>query len=111
MKEGVRLMKALVDRPSLKRWISEELDEPSGSTDASLLAYIRRKAVSVYHPVGTCRMGEDLDAVVDPQLLVQSVRGLRVIDASVMPSLISGNTNAASIMIGEKGSDLVKADA
>lgn len=111
MKEGVRLMEALVEQPSVKRWITEELGDPSGSTDASLLAYIRRKAVSVFHPVGTCRMGEDQDAVVDSSLRVQGVRGLRVIDASVMPGLISGNTNAASIMIGEKGADLIKAKA
>jgi len=111
MKEGVRLMEALVEQPSIKRWITEELDNPSGSTDVSLLKYIRRKAVSVFHPVGTCRMGEDSEAVVDSKLRVLGVRGLRVIDASVMPSLISGNTNAASIMIGEKGADLIRANA
>jgi choline dehydrogenase len=108
MKEGVRLMEALVDQPTFKRRVTAEIGEPSGSTDASLLAYIRRKAVSVFHPVGTCRMGEDQDAVVDSKLHVRGVRGLRVIDASVMPDLISGNTNAASIMIGEKGADLVR---
>lgn len=111
MMEGVRLMEALVDQPSFKRRVTAEIGEPSGDTDASLLAYIRRKAVSVFHPVGTCRMGSDQDAVVDPKLRVQGVQGLRVVDASVMPDLISGNTNAASIMIGEKGADLIKASA
>lgn len=109
MKDGIRMMEALVEQPSIKRRIVKELDDPSGSTEASLLAYIRRKAVSVFHPVGTCRMGEDNDAVVDSNLRVQGVSGLRVIDASVMPDLISGNTNAASIMIGERGADLIKA--
>ena len=111
MMEGVRLMEALIAQPSIKRRIVEQLDDGPGTTAESMMAYIRRKAVSVFHPVGTCRMGDDLDSVVDSQLRVRGVEGLRVVDASVMPDLISGNTNATAIMIGEKGADLIKQSA
>ncbi|NOT87223.1 MAG: choline dehydrogenase [Lysobacter sp.] len=77
--------------------------------DAGLIEFIRAKAESVYHPIGTCRMGSDIDAVVDPSLRVNGVEGLRVIDASVMPCLIGGNTNAPTIMIAERAADLIKA--
>jgi choline dehydrogenase len=76
--------------------------------DAALTEYVRRWSQTEYHPVGTCAMGIDEDSVVDPSLNVRGVDRLRVIDASVMPAIISGNTNAAAIMIGEKGADLVK---
>ena len=73
-----------------------------------MIDFIRAKAESVYHPIGTCRMGNDEDSVVDTQLRVRGVDGLRVIDASVMPSLIGGNTNAPTIMIAERASDLIR---
>jgi len=76
--------------------------------DRGLEAFIRAKAETVYHPVGTCRMGSDAASVVDPELRVRGVEGLRVIDASVMPTLIGGNTNAPTVMIAERASDLIR---
>ena len=81
----------------------------STCTDADLAAFIRRKAETIYHPIGTCRMGSDDDAVVDAQLRVRGVAGLRVVDASVMPTLPGGNTNAPTIMIAERAADFISA--
>lgn len=80
--------------------------DPAGSDDATIRAFIRRHATTIWHPVGTARMGQDAMSVVDDRLRVHGVAGLRVADASIMPSMVSGNTNAACIMIGEKAADL-----
>jgi choline dehydrogenase-like flavoprotein len=106
--EGLKKAREILAQPALRAYTGEEaLPGASIGTDAALLDYIRKRAKTVYHPVGTCQMGIGEHAVVDPELRVRGVAGLRVIDASVMPNLISGNTNAASIMIGEKGADYV----
>lgn len=103
---GVQLARRILRAPSLTRHISEELS-PSADTDISpdaLEAYVRDRAKTVYHPAGTCRMGSaaNADTVVTPELKVQGVQGLRVCDASVIPSLVSGNTNAPVVMIAER---------
>ena len=90
--------------------VGEELQPGiDAASDDDILEFIRDKAETVYHPVGTCKMGQDPMAVVDHELRVHGIRKLRVADASIMPTLTSGNTNAPSIMIGEKCADMVLA--
>ncbi|NWK97393.1 choline dehydrogenase [Sphingobium lactosutens] len=106
--EGVRMMRRIFAASPLHEIAHEYLPGSSIESESELLAYVRANANSVYHPVGTCKMGTSSDAVVDPSLRVRGIEGLRVADASIMPSIISGNTNAASIMIGAKAADIIR---
>ena len=112
MIRGVRLARKLAEQPALKPYIAEEVvPGPAVRSDEQLIEDIRNRGVSNLHPVGTCRMGTGRDAVVDPRLRVHGIRGLRVADASIMPLVVGGNTNAPSIMIGEKCAAMVLEDA
>ncbi len=106
---GLKLSRQIAAQPSIQRYIaSEYLPGRQIQTDDELLAYARAYGGTIYHPCGTARMGDDEHAVVDPQLRVHGTQNLRVADASIMPTLVSGNTNAACIMIGEKAADLMR---
>ncbi|APG62074.1 glucose-methanol-choline oxidoreductase [Sphingorhabdus lutea] len=109
LRAGVRHMHRILSAPPLSDYAPQNRHPCDLENDAELDAMIRSRADTVYHPVGTCRMGRDDDSVVDPQLRVRGVTGLYVADASIMPKLISGNTNAPSIMIGERAADFVAA--
>jgi len=109
--EGVKLSREIFAASPFDAYRGEEIFPGAGAaTDADITAFIRRKAETIYHPVGTCRMGNDADAVVDSELRVRGVAGLRVVDASVMPCLPGGNTNAPTIMIAERAAELIAGD-
>jgi choline dehydrogenase len=109
---GCRWARKVTRQPALAPYIAQEIfPGPAVDTDAELEAVIRDHCASGQHGVGTCRMGTDEHAVVDPRLRVHGIRNLRVVDASVMPSVPAGNTNAPTIMIAEKGADMILADA
>lgn len=111
MIKGAKMMRTVLEAPAMKKYAHKELfGVHDNMSDAEWEQIIRNRADTVYHPVGTCKMGVDDMAVVDPQLKVHGLEGLRVADASIMPNLVSGNTNAPSIMIGEKCADMIKAD-
>jgi choline dehydrogenase-like flavoprotein len=111
MVAGYKTTKRLMDTPALRALQKREMFTEGVRTDDDIRAVLRNRVDTVYHPVGTCKMGvNDSLAVVDPKLKVYGVEGLRVVDASVMPTLIGGNTNAPTIMIGEKAADMIKAE-
>ena len=109
---GARLAREIASSEALSAVIGRQVFPDEGArTDEDLEEDLRRRVDLLYHPVGTCRMGTDEDAVVDPELRVRGIEGLRVVDASVMPTITSGNTNAPTIAIAEKGADLIKGEA
>ena len=108
MVRGFRISRRIMESPLLDPYRGKELFTEGVHSDDEIRDVLRRRSDTIYHPVGTCRMGIDEAAVVDPQLRVRGVTGLRVADASIMPTLIGGNTNAPAIMIGEKASDLIR---
>jgi choline dehydrogenase len=108
---GVRFTRSIFAAPAIAAHsVVETLPGPDVTTDDAILDYARRYGTTIYHPVGTCRMGDGPAAVVDSRLRVHGLAGIRVIDASVMPTLTTGNTNAPTIMIGEKGAAMIRED-
>ena len=106
---GMRFTREIFAAPAIAKYSAvETMPGPSVQSDDEMLAYAKQTGTTIYHPVGTCRMGDGPSAVVDSKLRVHGIAGLRVIDASVMPTLTTGNTNAPTIMIGEKGADMIR---
>jgi choline dehydrogenase len=113
MIDGVRRARKILSAPSFKKYQSWEVGPgPDLQSDEEILSFLRNKSETIYHPVGTCKMGDinDVTTVVDSELKVKGIKGLRVVDASVMPTLVGGNTNAPTIMIAERCADLIKRD-
>lgn len=109
---GMHLLRNIMSQPAMRHYIAEEhAPGPACTSDADLMAYARNTGTTVFHPTSTCRMGSDPAAVVDERLRLHGFGGLRVIDASIMPTLVSGNTNAPVVMIAEKGADMILEDA
>jgi choline dehydrogenase-like flavoprotein len=104
---GLRIGLDIASQPALKSVTTGTFTVPESDTDEGLMAFVQRTAQTLYHPTSTCAIG----SVVDPRLRVLGLHGLRVVDASVMPSVIRGNTNAPTIMIAEKAVDLIRKDA
>ncbi|WP_375787821.1 GMC oxidoreductase [Bradyrhizobium sp. Pha-3] len=108
MRDGIRIGRELIAQKAFDPYRGEEYAPGSRAmSDADIDSYVRQNCETIYHPVGTCKMGSDPLAVVDDQLRVHGLQGLRVIDASIMPRLVSGNTNAPTVMIAEKGADFI----
>lgn len=108
LRDAVKIARKIVAQPAFDAYRGEELNPgAAATTDADIDSFIRRTAITIYHPVGTAKMGNDRLAVVDSQLKVRGIKSLRVVDASIMPTLVGGNTNAPAIMIAEKASDLI----
>jgi len=110
MVAGYKTTRRLMETPALRALQTRDVFTSDVKTDDDIRTILRARVDTVYHPVGTCKMGTDASAVVDPKLKVCGLEGLRVVDASIMPTLIGGNTNAPTIMIGEKAADMIKAE-
>ncbi len=109
---GVKAARAIAAAAAMRPFVKREVKPgPEAGDDAALLEYCRNHGATIFHPTGTCRMGTDANAVVDARLRLHGVAGLRVVDCSAMPTLVSGNTNAAAVMMAEKASDMIRDDA
>ena len=109
---GIRIARDIIGQPAMDPYRLDEIKPGiEAQTDDELIEFCRETSQTAYHPIGTCKMGQDTMAVVDERLRVHGVEGLRVVDASIMPTVTSGNTNAPAIMIGEKGADMIREDA
>jgi choline dehydrogenase len=108
MIEAMRLTLDICSQPALRPYCAVPFTTPDGDSDEALRAHVARTTFSIYHPVGTCRMGQDADAVLDEQLRVNGIEGLRVVDASVMPAVPRGNTNAPTIAVAERAAEVIR---
>ena len=108
MVEGLRVTLEIARQPALAPYTTRPHYIPASDSDEDVRAHIRQQMFTLYHPVGTCRMGADAEAVVDTDLRVRGVEGLRVVDASVMPTVPRGNTNAPTIAVAERAADLIR---
>ena len=112
MIEGMRIARRIVQQPALRDYVEEETSPGTETrTDAQWLAYARENGQTIYHPIGTCRMGEDELAVVDSTLRLRGIKGIRIVDASVIPTMVSGNIQGAVMAVAERAADLILADA
>ena len=110
--DGMKIARKIVAAPALQYYADEEIEPGINvNSDDEWLDFARAKGNTVYHPVGTCKMGSDPMSVVDDRLRVVGINRLRVVDASIMPTLVSCNTNAPTIMIAEKAADMIKEDS
>jgi choline dehydrogenase len=108
---GIRLARTIAEQSALRPYVAEEIAPgPATTSDSDMEAFVRQTGVSNHHPSSTCAMGTGTNSVVDPRLRVHGIDGLRVADASIMPSVVAGNTNAPSIMIGEKAAAMILED-
>jgi choline dehydrogenase-like flavoprotein len=109
---GMEIARRIMDQPAMAQYVAQELSPgETVRTREQWLDFARQNGQTIYHPIGTCHMGDDPLAVVDPRLRVRGLTGLRVVDASVIPAMVSGNTQGAVMMVAEKGADLVLDDA
>ena len=108
MIDGLRLLLDVCGQPAMKPYAETPFNVPDGDGDEAMRAHVARTTFAIYHPCGTCRMGEDAAAVVDAELRVNGLQGLRVVDASVMPVVPRGNTNAPTIAVAERAADVIR---
>ena len=110
--DSIRMTRKIIAQPALQKFSPEEFKPgPDYMEDEALASAAGDIGTTIFHPVGTCKMGNDNMAVVDERLRVRGIEGLRVVDASVMPTITSGNTNSPTIMIAEKGADMIREDS
>src|SRR5262249_46216906 len=107
----IKLLRRIMNQPAMRRYIAEErAPDPRCTSDDELLAFARATGTTVFHPTSTCRMGSDSTALVDERLRVHGIQRLPIVEGSSMPTVVSGKTNAAIVMIGEKGADMILQD-
>jgi choline dehydrogenase len=109
--DGMKMARHLFEQPAIAQYVENEMSPGTGvQTDEEWLTFARQNGQTIYHPIGTCRMGTDAQSVVDPRLKLHGAQGLRVVDASVFPAMVSGNTQAAVMAVAERAADLILQD-